>query len=329
VHLARISAIEGRKGEMLDLIERILRVSPQGDQALAMRALRAFSGEDRTAMTRVVEDLQQARAITVAIAFSDVALYAGNLAGAELLARSFIQVARSPELRALCHILLAHLAMAAESPAQARQELLKAEALDRTWGLEMRAHFAASSFVPQSERELREVHGALERWDVSALAPSNFLIFAMHNDLHPALRTCLLGLLDVRLGDLASAAVRLADLGALPPDPTGLTRSLDVELRATIARADGRPEEALALLELPSPDLWFQLTVASPFFSLAAQRFLRAELLHELGRTEEAAGWYASIAERSPYELIYAPPARRRLAEIRAAGGQSGNSSEV
>jgi hypothetical protein len=31
---------------------------------------------------------------------------------------------------------------------------------------------------------------------------------------------------------------------------------------------------------------------------------------------EEAAGWYAAIAERSPYELIYAEPARRRLAEM-------------
>ncbi len=317
VHLARISALEGRTGEMLDLIERILRVSPQGDQALAMRALRAFSGDDPTAMQRVAEELQQARAITVAIAFSDVALYAGNLAGAELLARSFIQVARSPELRALCHIVLAHLALAAERPELARQELEHAEALDRTWGLEMRALFATVPFVPQTERELREVHDALERWDVTALEPSMFLIFAMHNDLHPAIRAYLLGLLEVRLGDLGGAASRLADLGARQPEPTGLARSLEVELRAAIARAEGRAEEGLMLLERSRPELWFQLTVASPFFSLASQRFLRAELLHEMGRTEEAAGWYASIAERSPYELIYAPAAHRRLAQIR------------
>jgi DNA-binding SARP family transcriptional activator len=319
VHLARISAIEGRKGEMLDLIERVLRVSPQGDQALAMRALRAFSGEDQAAMTRVAEELQHARAITVAIAFSDVALYAGNLAGAELLARSFIQVARSPELRALCHVVLAHLALAAEHPDLAWPELGYAEGLDRTWGLELRGLFATLPFVARTESELREIHGALERWDAGAVAPSTFLIFAMHNDLHPALRAYLLGLLEVRLGNLPGAAIRLAELGALEPELTGLERSLDVELRATIARAEGRPDEALALLERSQPELWFQLTVASPFFSLASQRFLRAELLHEVGRTAEAVGWYASIAERSPYELIYAPPARSRLTEIRQA----------
>jgi DNA-binding SARP family transcriptional activator len=57
--------------------------------------------------------------------------------------------------------------------------------------------------------------------------------------------------------------------------------------------------------------------------------FLRAELGAEVvaGRgddevgvpEEEAAGWYGSIAERSPYELIYAGPARPRLAEMDAA----------
>ena len=31
--------------------------------------------------------------------------------------------------------------------------------------------------------------------------------------------------------------------------------------------------------------------------------------------------WYASLAERSPYELIYAPAARRRLKEIGKARG--------
>jgi serine/threonine-protein kinase len=325
VHLTRISALEGRKGETHDLIERILRVSPRGDQALAMRALRAFSGDDATAMTRVIEELQQARAITVAIAFSDVALYAGNLPGAERLARSFIQVARSPELRALCHILLAHLALSADNLELAWRELASAEGLDQTWGVEMRALFAAQPFVPQTERELDEIRRALERLGSSGPgSPSAFLIFAMHHGLHPALRLYLLGLLEVRLGDLAAAAGHLAELGGLPSESTGLAASLGLELGAAIARAEGRVQEALALLERPGPRLWFQLTVASPFFSLASQRFLRAELLYQLGRSEEAVGWYGSLAERSPYELIYAPAARRRLQEIaqqRSKGG--------
>jgi DNA-binding SARP family transcriptional activator/TolB-like protein len=318
VHLVRVAAIEERKGEVLDLIDRILRASPDGDQALAMRALRAFTQGDHAAVDQVQAELQGARAITVAIAFSDVALYSGDLAGAEGLARSFIQAARSPELRALCHILVAHLALAQGRTNVAWEQLRVAESLDQAWGLEMRALFATLPFLTPSRAELAEVRDALADWDPGAVTPSMFLVFAMHNDLHPAIRTYLLGLLDLRLGDVGSAKDQAQALEGLVASAAGLVESLRIELRAAIARTEGRPDDALALLEQSRPRLWFQLTVASPFFSLASQRYLHAELLRETGRQQEAAGWYRSIAERSPYELIYAAPARRRLAEMTA-----------
>jgi len=312
VHLVRIAGIAGRPAEMLARIEQVLRASPEGDQALAMRALRAWATRDAAAIAGVQAELQRARAITVAIAFADVALYARNLDGAVQLARGFLQVARAPELRALCHILLAHLALAAGDGSGARAELGEAETLDRTWGLEMRALFAALPFGDASEAEIREAHTALERWDPADSAPSSFLIFAMHNELHPAIRFYLLGLLELRLGDLPAAAERLEALAELEAGGP-LVRNLTVELDAALARARGRPADALAKLERARPELWFQLTVASPFFTLARQRYLRATLLEEVGRTEEAAGWYRAIAERSPYELIYLDAARGRL----------------
>jgi DNA-binding SARP family transcriptional activator len=321
VHLVRICGIQGRKQEMLGLIERILRASPESDQALAMRALRAFSTNDPPAIAQVSEELQSARAITVAIAFSDVALYSGNLAGAEHLARSFIQVARSAELRALCHVQVAHVALAAGRREVADEELRKATGLDETWGLETRAMFAALPFLPLSEGEVRSARDALAAWDPSRVAPSSFIVFAMHNGLHPAFRAYLLSLLELRLGDPTAAAARLDELCELDSQE-GLVRSLVVELRARLARGEGKPAEALALLERSRPELWFQLTVASPFFSLASQRFLRAELLEEVGRREEAAGWYGAIAERSPFEVIYAGPARERVAAMAASSGR-------
>ncbi len=316
VHLARASAIEGRTGEMLARIEQILELSPDGDQALAMRALRAFAGGDTQGIKRVSEELQGARAITVAVAFSDVALYSGDLHGAENLARSFIQVARSPELRSLCHTLVAHLALARGELEAARRELHSAQALDGTWGLEMRALFATLPFLAVTEAELHGICDELTRWNPADATASMFLIFAMHNDLHPALRVYLLGLLSLRLGDTQSATAHSLVLSEMEDSQPGLVPSLAVELRAAVAQAEGRTGDALAMLERSRPQLWFQLTVASPFFSLASQRYRRAELLREVGRTKEAAGWYTSIAERSPYELIYAGPARRRLAEM-------------
>ena len=310
VHLVRIAAIAGRKDEMLARIEQVLRAGPEGDQALAMRALRAWATRDATVIAEVQAELQRARALTVAIAFADVALYAGNLEGASDLARGFLQVARAPELRALCHIMLAHLALAAGDGGGARAELAEAETLDRTWGVEMRALFAALPFGDASEAEIRQAHAALDALAAIEPALSSFAIFAMHQDLHPAIRLYLLGLLELKLGDLSAAAERveaLAELEAGGP----LVRNFTVELDAAVARARGRPEEALARLERARPELWFQLTVASPFFTLASQRFLRASLLEQVGRNKEAENWYRSIAERSPYEMIWRTEGRK------------------
>jgi DNA-binding SARP family transcriptional activator len=304
LHLVRISAIEGRIEEMLALAARVLEASPAGDQALAMRALRAYTTRDADAIARVNVELQQARALSAAIAFADVACYSGNLEGAQLFARTFLEVARSAEVRALCHIQLAHLALALDDPAGMRAELAAAESLDRTWGIEMRGLFATLPFLDVPERELREVRDALERWTPADTTPSGFLIFAMHHDLHPAIRAYLLGLLDLRLGDTASAADRLEALAELETSGP-LVRNLTVELDAALAWARGNPADALARLERARPELWYQLTLGSPFFTLASQRLLRARLLEALGRTKEAAGWYRSIAERSPYEVIY------------------------
>ncbi len=135
----------------------------------------------------------------------------------------------------------------------------------------------------------------------------------MHNDLHPTIREYLLGLVSVRLGDASAAAAHAAGLARMTTGDGGLTDCLAAELDATVARAGGQTGEALAILERSRPRLWFQLTVASPFFSLASRRFLQAELLRDAGRFEEAAGWYRSIAQRSPYELVYAAAAREQL----------------
>jgi predicted Zn-dependent protease len=313
VHLARIAGIEGRREEMIGLAERALRASPEGDQAPAMRALRAHALGDRDAIAAVTAELQAARAITVAIAIADVALYARDLAGAEALTRSFIQVARAPELRALCHILLAHLALARDDRARADAELAEAERLDLGWALETRGLFATLPFLPVEETKARAARDALAAWHPAREKPGGLLVFTMHDELHPAIRAYLLGLLDLRLGDRAGAASWWAELERLRDGADGLVESLAAELAAARARAEGATEEGLRILARSRPRLWFQLTVASPFFSLASRRYLQAELLREAGRTAEAAGWYRSIAERSPWELIYAGAAARAL----------------
>ena len=46
----------------------------------------------------------------------------------------------------------------------------------------------------------------------------------------------------------------------------------------------------------------------------AHARFLRAEILHALGRDDEAARWYSSLSEQ--YDAMYLPLVHLRMAEI-------------
>jgi tetratricopeptide (TPR) repeat protein len=286
----------------------------------------AFSTRDEEAIGRVLDALRRARATTVAVTFADVALYSGNLEGAERIVRTLLDVARSPELRALCHVCLAHLAVSQGRWAEGRKEAKEAQAHDHVQGLEARGLFAALPFLPIGPDELAEVRSELRSWNAMEAPPTALAPLAVHNRLQPAIRSFLLGLLAVRAGDLAEARDALEQLSsAAEPQSAGRT-SLRRGLAAAVTQAEKGAQEALAVLGRPSAELWYQATVISPFLSLAYERFLRAELLYEAGRHAEALGWYGSIAERSPFELMYAAPAQLRRAEIFA--GQDDREAE-
>jgi DNA-binding SARP family transcriptional activator len=321
VHLTRIAAIEGHRDEAVQLSRRARILSPDGDQWLALDAVAAFSAGDEGAIRQVLDAVRHARAITVGLTFADVALYSGDHEGAERIARTLLEVARSPELRALCHVGLAHLAVSQGRWAAGREEAMEAQAVDYAQGIETRALFAALPFLPIEPYELDQVRSELRSWNASETPPTALAALAVHNGLHPAIRSFLLGLLAVRAGDLSEAHEALDQLSPSSGPANAARTSLRRGLAASLTRSERGAPEALAVLGRPSAELWYQATVISPFLSLAHERFLRAELLHETGRDAEALGWYGSIAERSPFELAYAAPAQLRRADIFARHG--------
>jgi serine/threonine-protein kinase len=316
VHLARIASLEAKVKDRDRLIDRVIALSPDGDRALPMRALRAFARRDRAAIERVTADLFKVRTLTVGIAFSDVALYSGNLEGAEQLVRGFMATNPTDETRALCHIGLAHLLVAQGRLPEARQELTRAQPLEPAWALEVRALFSVLPFVTPDPAEVAGIRAELIAWDAGDARASHNLPFAIHNGLHQHLKEYLLGLLAARVGDVQSAARSLADLERLdvPVLSAGSVANLAASLRAAIAWAKGDPAATLRALESMRFEIWFQFTVGSPFLSQAFDRFMRGEALIALGRKTEADGWFKSLSERSPIELIYRRAAQERIA---------------
>ncbi len=307
VHLVRIAALQDRRDEAIELAARVVALSPEGDEVLAMRAFHAYASGDAAAAAQVIEELRRARAAAIALAFTDVALYVRDLPAAESLARALAGAARSAEMKALFHVLLGHLRLAQDDPAGALRELEVAESHDRAWGLETQALFAALPFSGIAHARAAAIRDALAAWDASKAPPSSFVVFAMHNGLHAHLRLYLLTLLEARLGNPGAAAAHAGALASLPPAPgaEGLSEHLARGARARVLWMEGKAEEALACLEQGRSEAWFLLTVASPYYAQAFERYMRAELLSMLGRDDEAEGWRAAIAERSPYEIIY------------------------
>lgn len=319
-HLARIAALEGDRDQATALIDRHVALSPGGDQALSMVGMRAFLLDDAERCRQFTASLASAPAVVLATAFSDIALYATDARTAGDLAGSLAESLPGDAMRAVAHAVVGHLALAGGDVESALRAARDAERLDRPIGLEHRGLFLTLPFVDYPTSELEQGREALEQWDAPAgpFPARPNLAVAIHDGLHAHLREYLLGLLAARLGD-RDAALRHADTCEVVPASAAagaMPRNLAAGVRARVAMEAGDAESALAELEKVRLEGWFEFALVSPFFGLAAERFLRARALQALGRTKEARHWLTGLAQRSLYELIYREEARRLIAEL-------------
>jgi DNA-binding SARP family transcriptional activator/TolB-like protein len=325
-HLARIAAREGRYAELDSLIQHIQNAPPEGDLILEMLALRAFATDGRQEGERIIRALAQATDYPVKATVWNAAVVLGDLDTAERVARLFTDAHRSADVRATGHVWAAHLQFARGSLRQARAELQAVAPLRAsTTGLEFEALFLLAPFLAPPRHELEALRARLLAWDAEAV-PASVLpndVFAVHDDLHPLLRLYLLGLVNARLGDHRAAldlARRLEHLeGASEP---ALVERLARSVRAEVERLRGDAATALALLEEPELHAWYGRRYHSPFFSQARERYLRAEILAQLGRHDEALRLFASFEQHSLLDLIYRAPSHLRRAEIHELRGE-------
>jgi tetratricopeptide (TPR) repeat protein len=205
-------------------------------------------------------------------------------------------------------------------------ELEAVKALDAGSALEHRAYFALTRFQETPRSELMALRDSLEHWDaVAAMKTDGDALLAGHRRAHPYFKLYLLGLLSARLGD-EGAALRYA--GQLErADRSSLPGAFAADggqfVRAEVAWRRGRPQEALTTLENARfwtrwPGFEAENSDDSPFYGHMHERFARAELLHELGRDEEAIPWYRIFV----YDLLYTAPAHLRLAQIYERRGE-------
>ena len=322
-HLLEIEAIEGNYRVFDSLLPGI---APGAHFDMVGRTVRAFTVGGEAERTRVLAEVRALPDPELANLGRHMLFLLEDRAGAARVLQLLLEPARPREVRAQGYILLAHLEMAAGRWRAADAALAAAEPLDRTRALEHRGLiFSLPLPLPESAREA--ARAALER-AMADTADAPGLVFRADDRLHRLFGSYLLGLLEAERGRYAAAERFATELVQLPrpPEARALAPALAHGVRARIAWERGQPSEALAELQHARVDATgVDLLGVVPFFGLPQERFLRAEVLHALGRDMEALGWYGAFGEHSAFGRIYLAPAHRRQAEIYEKLGRQGD----
>jgi tetratricopeptide (TPR) repeat protein/tRNA A-37 threonylcarbamoyl transferase component Bud32 len=217
-------------------------------------------------------------------------------------------------LRSLGHQLIATFAAAQGKWREARRALELAAALEPVGGTEIAAYLAAVPQLTVGREQLDSLLRVLERQRIPASHAEESWVFP-NQGAHDAITLYLQGLLAAQLGDAASAS-RRADQLVGRPRPDGLTVALAASLRARAAVDLGRPADALHELESARSIDDYMKGNGSPFYSLVADRALRADLLDRLARPAESLRWYRQLGGTSLFDVAWLPHSLLRSADI-------------
>ena len=309
-HLVRV-ATKRRDSVAVDTISRLLLGGPHLDIP------GVFLVGDSAARARAVDSISYGPDGLLMVAAWRAATYAEDLRNAELMATRLRDPSRAGRDSLLSVTFLGYLKAAQGRWKDAQAELAPSPSLPFT--IAQRALLAALPFIPVSDSEARTRREELRQWTRSARGADTDM-YALWD---PRVRAFPAGLLSARIGDTTSAlgAALILDSLSGSNQVRAFGRGLALTIRATLAHRRGDRLAALAMLD----SIDFEVPQGANLDVLgsrAYERFLRAELLFELGRLQEALAWYESLTDTSVPELPFLVPSYVRRADIYARAGR-------
>ncbi|MEE8487343.1 MAG: hypothetical protein V3S56_04180 [Gemmatimonadota bacterium] len=322
IHLARVAAYEEDSAAVDSLTRRFIELNPDAGRNLELSVVRALGMRDSVAIAEVIDRFSSSEEAGVALAAWSGGVFARDLPMAHAAAEALTAPNRSPEARRYGYSVLAHTSMALGRPDEAQDWLDDLAGISPGTATEYRAVLALFPFALAPERDLERIRSDLERLDPASIEISDnpSVIFTSNDPLHDVFRAYLLGLISAQIEDADATERYAAQLDATAARPTdgSLPQDLALGVRAELLRIQGQPAEALELLEQGKLATWYAQTANSTLFSGLRERFVRAELLAELGRVDEARNWYETIGQLSVFDLPYRVEAEQRLAAMDA-----------
>jgi tetratricopeptide (TPR) repeat protein len=275
-------------------------------------------------MLEKLED--QLEEVRVGTAAARVAAHLHDFDGARRIARIVAEKSGySTDWRAGGRLLMAEFSFASGRFEEAFADVDTAGRLESQWTRELGGLFALPGFVELTPERLNGIRDDIEAWSARDSLPSGAFFFGAHGYVHRHVRLYLLGMLDIRLGELERADSIWLELRRSFGGRHGesLKNALETSLSAHLLRARGQVETALTRLETIAPELhaWMEQVGFSPFYSRAYDRLVMAELYREKEEYAEALRWYRSLTEG--YEGLFVAPAHYRIAEILRLQGRA------
>jgi DNA-binding SARP family transcriptional activator len=335
VHLVRLAA-KARDTRAVDSLTRRVMAMGTSADATELRLFRSMALGHRDSVSQLLDTLRRSPDEAVLSAAWRVAVFAEDLPAASAIARLLIDPTRSAGYQATGRWYVASLDLAGGSWKAARAML--APSLATLGAPNAYGNSSAGATAAIGVGSVDAIHaiqlGLMAAMPLLRLSPDELDVLQRHaaaspgappelaywpNLLDTQFRDYVLGLLAVRAGD-TTAALRFAEgLERLRgnSDVIEYARSAALTLRAEVAHVAGQSERALAFLDAAP----VHATLHSLLPSRAYERFLRGELLHELGRDDEALRWYATQGQSFVPDMIYLAPAELRQAEIRERHG--------
>lgn len=259
-----------------------------------------------------------------------IATFSKNLPGAESMTELRLAPTRHPETRGVGHLIMAMLIAAQGQWDRATQHFDASTGFTPDLALQYQALLAGTPFLDVPREEILAIRSALEDWDAQSVpAPeTNLNMLSVHSDLHPQIKLYLDGLLSLRLGELERASHRADELARAGETPRAqrLAKDLAHSLRAQHLWQQGDREPALAEFEKAEIKAGYEDYMFSLFLFQSLDRYLRAELLLEMGREEEALHWFGSFAWCMGQEYLFMPHSDLRRGQI---NDRLGNTDEA
>ena len=316
-HLIRLAATDRRLDDLDSLVARFKELNPEGDRQLEVLALQAFAEGDGRQQKFVLEALEGAQDIQVALTAFFLATHVGPASALPVL-RILTGPDRSARVRTTGHIYAAHALLGLGRRREAARELEEAARLDPQLAVEMQMHLALFPAQRADAGHIAALRGSLiEGESPGSQREGETGFFNPHEGLREAVHAYLLGLSAASLGDSAEAVAWLDEIRAAPvPEGAGsLIEDFASAVAAEVQLESGRQAEALRSLRSVRGATWYQLGVSSPYVGHVREIYLRAELLLATGEDGEALRWLQNT-QLGFWWLPYEPLAHLRAGQI-------------